>query len=222
MKIKAFTLAEILITLAIIGIVSALTIPTLMADYQNRVFVTTLHKTYNDINQALQRFMSDKNTEDLMEAGMRNQASVNSFIENYLKYNKVCSSTMSGCMAATTDYYKMSNANIPSSTFANTQSYILASGATIRPYYYKSGDKLINFLVDTNGVKKPNTLGRDLFILGVYRNGLIDDYKDADSKAPMSSADRESVYNSQCLGGSNTSIWGCFGKILNDNWQMKY
>ena len=45
-KIKlAFTLAEVLITLGIIGIVAAMTIPTLLAKYQEKQTVTKLKQT---------------------------------------------------------------------------------------------------------------------------------------------------------------------------------
>ena len=45
----AFTLAEVLITLGIIGVVSAMTVPTLMQNYQRQSYVTQLHKTYNEM-----------------------------------------------------------------------------------------------------------------------------------------------------------------------------
>ena len=51
----AFTLAEVLVTLGIIGVVSAMTVPTLMQNYQRQSYVTQLHKTYNEISQALLR-----------------------------------------------------------------------------------------------------------------------------------------------------------------------
>ena len=40
-----FTLAEVLVTLGIIGVVSAMTVPTLMQNYQRQSYVTQLHKT---------------------------------------------------------------------------------------------------------------------------------------------------------------------------------
>lgn len=49
---KAFTLAEVLITLVIIGIVAALTIPTLISNYQERQTVTKLIKSFSVINNA--------------------------------------------------------------------------------------------------------------------------------------------------------------------------
>ncbi len=50
---NAFTLAETLITLAIIGVVAAITIPSLVQKYQKRVTVTKLQRTYAVMNQAI-------------------------------------------------------------------------------------------------------------------------------------------------------------------------
>ena len=48
-----FTLAEVLITLGIIGIVSAMTIPTLVKNYQKKVLNTQFVQAYSILNQAL-------------------------------------------------------------------------------------------------------------------------------------------------------------------------
>ena len=55
LKLSAFTLAEVLITLGIIGVVAALTIPTLMANQRKKVVETRLAKFYSSINQAIVR-----------------------------------------------------------------------------------------------------------------------------------------------------------------------
>lgn len=52
MKCKAFTLAEVLITLGIIGIVAALTIPTLIANTKSQQFRSQFKKTLSTLNQA--------------------------------------------------------------------------------------------------------------------------------------------------------------------------
>lgn len=52
-KFYAFTLAEVLITLGIIGIVAALTIPTLMGNHRKSIAETRLAKFYSVINQAV-------------------------------------------------------------------------------------------------------------------------------------------------------------------------
>ena len=53
---NGFTLAEVLITLGIIGVVAALTIPTLVANYQKKVTVTKVKKVYVTLNNALAPF----------------------------------------------------------------------------------------------------------------------------------------------------------------------
>ncbi len=52
---KAFTLAEVLITLGVIGIVAALTIPNLMGAYRKKVVETRLARFSSVINQAIRR-----------------------------------------------------------------------------------------------------------------------------------------------------------------------
>lgn len=58
-KKTAFTLAEILITLGIIGVVASLTIPALIQNYRNHVVETRLKKFYTTFNQALLRSVAD-------------------------------------------------------------------------------------------------------------------------------------------------------------------
>ncbi|MBR1753527.1 type II secretion system protein, partial [bacterium] len=50
----AFTLAEVLITLGIIGVVAALAIPTLISNNNKRIVETRLAKFYSNMNQAVE------------------------------------------------------------------------------------------------------------------------------------------------------------------------
>ena len=54
MKFRGFTLAEVLITLAIIGVVAALTIPSVISNYQQQEFKTGLKKAVSVLNEAIQ------------------------------------------------------------------------------------------------------------------------------------------------------------------------
>ena len=53
---KAFTMAEVLITLGVIGIVVAMTIPQLVKNYQLHVLQNQLKAVYSDLNRASQLF----------------------------------------------------------------------------------------------------------------------------------------------------------------------
>ena len=66
----AFTLAEVLITLGIIGVVAAMTIPTLITKYQEKQIVSSLTKVYSTLSQAYQ--MSQAEYGQLSTWGLKN------------------------------------------------------------------------------------------------------------------------------------------------------
>lgn len=56
---KAFTLAEVLITLGIIGVVAAMTMPTLIQNYQKKVWAIQLKKSVNIIQNSIKMIKSE-------------------------------------------------------------------------------------------------------------------------------------------------------------------
>ena len=85
----AFTLAEVLITLGIIGVVAALTIPTLMANHRKQVVETSLEKFYSTMNQAIKMAevdYGDVRQWDEFEYGAL--AWFEKYLKPYLKYTK--------------------------------------------------------------------------------------------------------------------------------------
>ncbi len=82
----AFTLAEVLITLGIIGIVAALTIPVLYSKYQQKVTETRFERVYSDLTKAFNAGAIENGEEYFMQSW---QMSYNDYIEyvyqNYLK-----------------------------------------------------------------------------------------------------------------------------------------
>ena len=86
---KAFTLAEVLITLMIIGIVAALTIPSVISNYQQQEFKTGLKKAVSVLNEAIQT--------NIAQEGETPYQNVNLF--NYLKrhMNLIKTSTVYSC-----------------------------------------------------------------------------------------------------------------------------
>lgn len=59
--IKAFTLAEVLITLGVIGIIASMTLPSLVNNIRNNVLQNQLKKTYSELNQISKLFYNDYN-----------------------------------------------------------------------------------------------------------------------------------------------------------------
>ena len=53
--------------------------------------------------------------------------------------------------------------------------FVLASGASIATYYNARSGLIMEIWVDTNGAKGPNIIGRDMFVMFLYNNGVLDD-----------------------------------------------
>ena len=103
MKKNGFTLAEVLITLGIIGVVAAMTIPTLISDYQKRTYVTGLQRAYAQIQQVFKLAMAQdavdllQNTELIQSIDTcfgwgcpENQTAFTSKLGEYIKIQKAC------------------------------------------------------------------------------------------------------------------------------------
>ena len=59
-KFRSFTLAEVLITLVIIGVIAAITVPTLMAQYRKKEYVTQLKKAYSTLSNGFKLAMTNE------------------------------------------------------------------------------------------------------------------------------------------------------------------
>ena len=207
-----------LVTLGIIGIVSAMTVPSLMQNYQRQSYVTQLHKVYNELSQASQQLLTDKNAINLKEAGLTSQAEAQSFVKKYFKVINDCGADKTPCFASS--YRKLPGNNV--SNWNTKAHYVLANGTSLGVGECINGDVLLRFYVDVNGQKGPNIIGRDFFIMYLYKNGLLDDndFTNAAS-APLSDTVRQNLFTTNC-NSSVSAIHGCFGKLLNDNWEMTY
>ena len=217
----AFTLAEVLVTLGIIGVVSAMTVPTLMQNYQRQSYVTQLHKVYNETTQAALRYVTDRNALNMKEAGMTSTDAAVNFVNTYFKVVNDCGTNASPCFAS--EYKRMNGTSMGNLFNGGMRKFSLASGASISVAGFSNGN--MSIYVDVNGQKGPNIVGRDTFPMVLYKNGIVDEgdgTEATDAVTPPISADRrEEIYNSWC-NATGGMWWGCMGKIMNDNWQMTY
>ena len=85
LKSAAFTLAEVLITLGIIGVVAAMTLPSLIASYQEKVIVVQAKKSYSGFLNTLNRMKADEDIVDYSGIFSTTETSLQK-IENIAKY----------------------------------------------------------------------------------------------------------------------------------------
>ena len=233
-KSRAFTLAEVLVTLGIIGVVSAMTVPTLMQNHQRKTYVTQLHKVYNELSQGFMQLVTDRNALNLAESGITKAQDMMPIMKRYFKVIQDCGTTPAPCFAE--EYrninggtYNIANRGGKCGVFASGSSFcvfadVLDVGTVM------TDDFFLQFFIDINGQKGPNIYGRDLFLMYVYPDGVIDDYKvnpecriNGKCSGDSSVKDyRETLFASCLSNAGNSYINGCFAKILNDNWEMNY
>jgi len=177
LKKAAFTLAEVLITLGIIGVVAAMTMPSLIQNYQEKATVTKLKKCYSLVSQAYVSILNDEGGSDTLQAG--DDLEMMEKFGKYLKYQKTCGRNK-GCFPNVT--YKSVTGNGYSKWEDDTTDRsraILTDGTLIM--FNKSamwGGNEGNYLyaqiyVDINGFKGPNQLGRDFFYFYISPEKIV-------------------------------------------------
>ncbi len=231
---KGFTLAEVLITLTIIGVVAALTIPNLIAYYQKNQYVTQLKKVYTQMSQAVKLLMVDESVDTVSKTSLLSnidspteeqiKQNMGTFLKKYFKVIKDCgtefSNHTSACFAD--KYTNINGTEIYPLTGIAGYSVITADGTSMAIGIGYAG--IPEVFVDINGPKRPNVGGRDLFSFSIYYDGSIEDgiapsYRQG--QQPISAYEaREIKFEEYCFSMSYGQ--GCFGKILNDNWKMDY
>ena len=184
---KAFTLAEVLITLGIIGIVAAVTMPVLIQNSRNKQLEAGLKKGASEIAQALDMYQAENG--ELFKAHSNSSKIKNELIK-YFNVLEDCgfghSDADSACIKNYGDADKNSNTyknfngtnSIDLNKFDDGQ-FVLADGSLI---LIENNNNLdgngtvgnIYLSIDVNGYnKKPNKLGQDLFMFQLDDNGKL-------------------------------------------------
>ena len=147
----AFTLAEVLITLGIIGVVAAMTMPSLMQHYKRQQATARIKKFVSVINQALISAENDLGPrEDWVIGEMNNSDSAYNFLNTYIKpYIK----------SADIEKRTLFGENMATLRFVDGSQMSVKVGACYDIYY------------DINGEKGPNEKGKDIFVFILCKNG---------------------------------------------------
>ena len=195
----AFTLSEVLITMSIIGVISALTVPTLVNSYQRKAQALQLRKTVSDIENAVDMLITEEGKTKFSATSYYNN--LDGFITNRLKTIKTCTKDKTNeCFA--NENYNTINGDAGSAFTCEGNSYVLASSAAI--CMTKSGTS-VKVNIDVNGQDGPNIGGRDMFIFMINSNGEITGTGNEDTCTTSNFGD------------------GCYDLLAEENnWKMNY
>ena len=198
---KAFTLSEVLVTLSIIGVVAVMTIPTLVQRYKTVEYTSRAKKTYSELTNAMAEILRQGEAKRLSEVNMDEliENSFDSFIKVVSTYNGFG--------------YATKKLNEDSYTIEVDKVYLLPDGAMFGIKKKADGDPGYKLVVDVNGKKEPNTIGRDIFFYWIKENGTIDANKSANGSSGSSSV-------SDCT--EDGAGFTCAQTIMEDGWEMNY
>src|SRR5574344_481299 len=185
----AFTLAETLITMTIIGVIAALTIPALVNNYQQKSFDTAKAKFVSELSQGFTRYLADRNTNDLKYTPFATADGKRSFFDNYFKSATKCGNTLDDCFAS--DYIDTNGTALAQMNTLCNDAYTLKDGASgcimakdgwDGEYYddrTKKNESYLKVYYDINGKNKPNIFGRDYYVSNIITDGSLVDNPEA-------------------------------------------
>lgn len=200
-RILGFTLAEVLITLSIIGIVASMIIPSLFSSYQEMAFKKGAKKAFSQASSALAQIKNENgNTLTGLTFGK-------DLFKPYYKVLKDCVPLCVPVSGSSTVYKSLLNMNSTTVLMGGGQ-FITADGSFM-------GFNNLNITVDVNGYKKPpNAFGKDtfMFVIDLINQRLI----------PMGASNTtNSVANGYCNRAnvpnrSGAQGFGCMFYVLQD------
>lgn len=202
-RFDGFTLAEVLITLVIIGVIAAMTIPSLMNKTNEQETVVAVKKAYSVLGQAFQKMVAENGEIYPSTLGSNDTEATKNFASLFVKHlnvQKICgtrvdTSSDNDCFA--TETYKYFNG----SAWDTINGWVdykvsLSDGMSVmirvyNSYSSKGNSEALemwfgNINVDVNGHKGPNTLGKDFFQFYITKYGIFPAGSPDDTNFPFS------------------------------------
>lgn len=215
---KAFTLAEVLITLGIIGVVASLTLPDIKQGVDAKANMAALQKTYSTLQQATNMAISEHENPIYWDMKDNSTPSINkvySYYKPYFKMMRECPN-QPGCWGYPTRYLNKTIYWNAHDTSWYQYAFTFTDGVSVLIDIYPASQLQSNFgidvnydaavfFVDVNSEKNPNIIGKDIFAFVVTERGMV--------PAGMNNTD-----NCKSSGVG----FECTAKIIQDGWTIKY
>ena len=221
LKRAAFTLAEVLITLGIIGIVAALTLPTVISNYKKQVTVSKLQKAYSTINNAFKQSEAANESSEFWDDPFvtGSQPYFEKYFKPYLNGAKQCFSYQECGYKERCPYKFLNNDEAPFVTSMDAHSLKNDRFAFYLPdgtfYWIITGAGGSNYVpasilyIDINGGDGPNIISKDVFqFTRKTGKGIF----------PSCYQYSQASINSDC----STRGSCCATKIMQDGWKITY
>jgi len=210
---KAFTLAEVLITLGIIGVVAAMTIPNLMTAHKKHETAARLKKSISVINQAIRMSEQDNGEPEIWDKSLSDEDFINKYFAPYMKIMSLCNPiTKCGYKTSQWLYMNGSCGSYCGPNYMGRTPFLTMDGIvyTYSKVLTNEVDNTKMILVDVNGWRKPNQFGKDIFLL--YRD------EESNSITPYGTGKSRDELNRSCSKTGNGFY--CATLIKENGWNI--
>jgi len=171
MNKKGFTLAEVLITLLIIGVISSIVIPALISNTQDAELKTAWKKSFSDISHATKLLIMDNG--GTMKGLCSTDGDQVCFRDKYLQYLNSIKSCTPAAIAG--NCWHNDNTILQGSYVINgDDAGTILNNGTLLTFDWNStsctGTNCGTITVDVNGFKGPNKQDKDIFVTHIMSN----------------------------------------------------
>ncbi|MDD3013238.1 MAG: type II secretion system protein [Candidatus Gastranaerophilales bacterium] len=171
---RGFTLAEVLITLMIIGVIASITIPALVNDIQDAQYKASFKKVYGTASQVWRLVVAENPSTYVGSSGWSPCGSATDGRGDAFKakFNVVKScANQDGCWPLNYEYNYILGYAYGETYSPKRFSWITSDGICWASPWHASDDAHI--LVDTNCEKGPNLIGKDIFSFLLGADGIV-------------------------------------------------
>ncbi len=217
---KGFTLAEVLITIGILGVIAAVTLPALNTNLIKNQLEVQTRKFYSQLTKAFNLYKAENQVNTITGMGFK----VEPFVKKYFNVTRQCINA-EDCFAS---QYSLQNnkGTSPGSHFfyGSNNTYELADGTvfSLEDYYDESEDYPIAVAFDVNGKKGPNKIGYDLWTATVFYDGSVDEGGVFPEIRKTYKADEASESRFKYCKSGDSSYGGCFGHFMRNGFKFDY
>ena len=171
MKKYGFTLAEVLIALGIIGVVSALTISTLVKNYNKKVIDNGLKVGYSTYTNGVKLSEVENGPSKDWDVTLNGNDFWNRYYANYFKGAKLCSNLVK-CGYKNVDTSVWTGLQLSAATSNDRILFMLPNNIVIF-YIYRKNTQVRHFFIDANGLHGPNKKNKDVFEFTIDANNQL-------------------------------------------------
>lgn len=170
-KHLGFTLAEVLLTIVLIGTIAITVVPSVMTGWQKQTYKEQTKSVKLNIETALANYITTSGKNNIVDAGLTSLYSVQDFFDQEFRYTKDCGTNPVTKNCFITKYKSGDNEiNYPNQ---NMQCIMLKDSSVICLSEYKVNNGHGIVFMDINGQKGPNTISQDVHMYYFDKKGYI-------------------------------------------------